>query len=127
MTLIRIKRNHLPRIRKNISNPLLFLSYEDVVELLLKHGARVDVEARMCWPGVHQQNCEERSKHRENNDGRTGGNNGSGAGGGGRGGGRAGAPPGRPMTDSERVYGRSFDKLQCAIYYAIDGDQVSHQ
>ena len=28
--------------------------YEDAVELLLKHGARVDVEARMCWPGPHQ-------------------------------------------------------------------------
>ena len=33
-------------------------SYEDAVELLLKHGARVDVEARMCWPGPHQHNCE---------------------------------------------------------------------
>lgn len=39
--------------------------YEDCVELLLKHGARVDVEARMCWPGPHNQNCEERGKHRE--------------------------------------------------------------
>lgn len=28
--------------------------YEDAVEVLLKHGARVDVEARMCWPGPHQ-------------------------------------------------------------------------
>ena len=69
----------------------------------------------MCWPGVHQQNCEERSKHRDNNGptGATGGRRG---------------PPGRPMganADSgDRGYGRSFDKLQCAIYYAIDGDQV---
>ena len=31
--------------------------------MLLKHGARIDVEARMCWPGPHQQNCEERGKH----------------------------------------------------------------
>lgn len=68
--------------------------YEDVVELLLKHGARVDVEARMCWPGPHQQNCEERGKHSRNRD-----------------------------HDREHHY-RSFDKLQCAIYYAIDGDQV---
>lgn len=65
--------------------------YEDVVELLLKHGARVDVDARMCWPGPHQQNCEGRSKN--------GG-------------------------DRDDFY-RSSDKLQCAIYYAIDGDQVN--
>lgn len=37
--------------------------YEDVVELLLKHGGRIDVEARMCWPGPHNQNCEERFKN----------------------------------------------------------------
>ncbi|KAG8296747.1 hypothetical protein J6590_050766 [Homalodisca vitripennis] len=37
--------------------------HEDCVELLLKHGARVDVEARMCWPGPHNQNCEERGKY----------------------------------------------------------------
>ena len=66
-------------------------SYEDAVELLLKHGARVDVEARMCWPGPHQQNCEERSKYS-----------------------RKGLNNSYP----------SSDKLQCAIYYAIDGDQV---
>ena len=65
--------------------------FEDAVELLLKHGARVDVEARMCWPGPHQQNCEERVKHS-----RKGASN----------------------------FSSSSDKLQCAIYYAIDGDQV---
>ncbi len=63
------------------------------MELLLKHGARVDVEARMCWPGPHQANCEERAKNSTIRD-----------------------------TDS---YYRSSDKLQCAIFYAIDGDQVS--
>ncbi|XP_040583761.1 uncharacterized protein [Lepeophtheirus salmonis] len=66
--------------------------YEDAVELLLKHGARVDVEARMCWPGHHQQNCEERGKH-------------------------------STRAKDDHFY-RSSDKLQCAIYYAIDGDQV---
>ena len=71
----------------------LLFSYEDVVELLLKHGARVDVEARMCWPGPHQQNCEERCRHS------------------------------RPRNEIMNNC-RSFDKLQCAIYYAIDGDQV---
>lgn len=44
---------------------ILFSSnrYEDIVELLLKHGGRIDVEARMCWPGPHNQNCEERFKN----------------------------------------------------------------
>ncbi|XP_039294369.1 ankyrin-1 [Nilaparvata lugens] len=65
--------------------------YPDCVELLLKHGARVDVEARMCWPGPHNQNCEERGKHYVHDD---------------------------MMAD------RSSDKLQSAICYAIDGDQV---
>lgn len=37
--------------------------FEDVVELLLKHGARIDMEARMCWPGPHNQNCEQRGIH----------------------------------------------------------------
>ncbi len=66
-----------------------------MVELLLKHGARVDVEARMCWPGPHQQNCEERGKNAKRRD-----------------------------DGSGRIFYRSSDKLQCAIYYAIDGDQV---
>lgn len=39
------------------------IRYEDIVELLLKHGGRIDVEARMCWPGPHNQNCEERFKN----------------------------------------------------------------
>ena len=37
--------------------------FHDIVDLLLKHGARVDVEGRMCWPGQHNLNCEERSKN----------------------------------------------------------------
>lgn len=41
------------------------LRYEDCVEILLKHGARVDVEARMCWPGSHNPTCEERGKFSE--------------------------------------------------------------
>ena len=76
---------------KSIKCIFLFFSFEDAVELLLKHGARVDVEARMCWPGTHQQNCEERVKH---------------------------------SRKGSSIYSSSSDKLQCAIYYAIDGDQV---
>ena len=45
----------------------------------------------MCWPGTHQQNCEERVKH---------------------------------SRKGSSIYSSSSDKLQCAIYYAIDGDQV---
>jgi hypothetical protein len=37
--------------------------YDDCVEILLKYGAKIDVEARMCWPGPHNQNCEERGKY----------------------------------------------------------------
>lgn len=91
--LNRWPRNHPTDIEpRRLEDELLSCSYEDVVELLLKHGARVDVEARMCWPGPHQLNCEERGKHSKNRD------------------------------DSD--FFRSSDKLQCAIYYAIDGDQV---
>ncbi|XP_014288730.1 ankyrin-1 [Halyomorpha halys] len=64
--------------------------YEDCVELLLKHGARIDVEARMCWPGPHNQACEERGKF---------------------------------CVPDDRA-DRTSEKLQSAICYAIDGDQV---
>uniref|UniRef100_A0A2P2I3J9 Serine/threonine-protein phosphatase 6 regulatory ankyrin repeat subunit C-like n=1 Tax=Hirondellea gigas TaxID=1518452 RepID=A0A2P2I3J9_9CRUS len=37
--------------------------FEDSVGILLKAGARTDVEARMCWPGPHDQNCEQRAKY----------------------------------------------------------------
>lgn len=47
----------------NIGFVFLVFSYEEIVELLLKHGGRIDVEARMCWPGPHNQNCEERFKN----------------------------------------------------------------
>ncbi|KAL7637636.1 UNVERIFIED_CONTAM: hypothetical protein RMT77_012365 [Armadillidium vulgare] len=36
--------------------------FEDCVELLLKYGAKIDVEARMCWPAPHSSNCEQCSK-----------------------------------------------------------------
>ncbi|XP_037082556.1 LOW QUALITY PROTEIN: ankyrin-3-like [Pollicipes pollicipes] len=67
--------------------------YEDCVEMLLKHGARIDVEARMCWPGPHNQNCEQRGKYSS-------------------------------PFESGSADQRSSDRLQSAVYYAIDGDQV---
>lgn len=45
---------------------IIFLfRHDECVDLLLKHGARADVEARMCWPGPHSNNCEERGKYCE--------------------------------------------------------------
>lgn len=65
--------------------------YEECVELLLKHGARIDTEARMCFPGAHSLNCEERGKH------------------------KLAANMCEPTTT----------KLQNALAYAIDGDQIN--
>ncbi|XP_032595987.1 ankyrin-3 [Drosophila grimshawi] len=36
--------------------------YEECVELLLRHGARIDADTRMCFPGSHSHNCEESGK-----------------------------------------------------------------
>ncbi|CAG0890716.1 unnamed protein product, partial [Cyprideis torosa] len=66
--------------------------YDDIVEYLIKHGARVDVEARMCWPGPHGQNCEQRGRNF--------------------------------LSDDNSEIQRGSDKLQSAICYAFDGDQV---
>lgn len=68
--------------------------HDDCVELLLKHGARTDVEARMCWPGPHSNNCEERGKY-------------------------------SIQQDENMIERQPASKLQCAIYYALDGDQVN--
>ncbi|KAF2893525.1 hypothetical protein ILUMI_12636 [Ignelater luminosus] len=70
--------------------------YDECVELLLKHGAKVDVEARMCWPGPHSSNCEDRGKYLN-------------------------------INQDDNCMERDRDrppKLQSAIYYALDGDQV---
>ncbi|XP_017060117.1 LOW QUALITY PROTEIN: ankyrin-1 [Drosophila ficusphila] len=42
--------------------------YEECVELLLRHGARIDVDTRMCFPGAHTRNCEESGKWHNNVD-----------------------------------------------------------
>lgn len=62
---------------------------EECVELLLKYGARIDTEARMCFPGAHSPNCEMRGKYKTAN----------------------GCEP-------------TTTKLQNALAYAIDGDQI---
>lgn len=65
----------------------------ECAELLLKHGARLDTEARMCFPGLHSHNCEEMGKYK-----------------------------GEP--DSV-VCERPTTKLQNAVSYSIDGDQIN--
>lgn len=42
--------------------------HEECVELLLRHGARLDTEARMCFPGPHSHNCEEMGKYKGDPD-----------------------------------------------------------
>lgn len=70
--------------------------YEECVELLLKHGARIDTDTRMCFPGVHWPNCEESGKYHGRYD-----DVGVGAG------------------------AQYQTKFQNAICYAIDGDQIN--
>lgn len=71
--------------------------YEECVELLLKYGGRIDTEARMCFAGAHCSNCEESVKYRCN----------------------SGALP--PDTIGQEPHNT---KLQNAVCYAIDGDQI---
>lgn len=61
------------------------------MELLLKHGARIDTEARMCFSGQHSHNCEESGKYKSASE----------------------VPP------------TTSTKLQNALCYAIDGDQIN--
>lgn len=42
---------------------IIFFRNEECVELFLKYGARIDTEARMCFPGSHSNNCEESGKY----------------------------------------------------------------
>lgn len=72
--------------------------HDECVDLLLKHGAKVDVEARMCWPGPHSNNCEERGKYTV-------------------------VPSDENCIERDRD--RAPTKLQSAMYYALDGDQVN--
>lgn len=71
--------------------------HHECVDLLLKHGAKVDVEARMCWPGPHSSNCEERGKYPSMH---------------------------QDETCMERDRDKP-SKLQSSMYYALDGDQVN--
>ncbi|CAH1108838.1 unnamed protein product [Psylliodes chrysocephalus] len=75
--------------------------HDECVELLLKHGAKSDVEARMCWPGPHNSNCEERGKY------------------------SSAAQHEETCIERESRERVPSTKLQSAIYYALDGDQVN--
>ncbi|XP_022902693.1 ankyrin-3 [Onthophagus taurus] len=72
--------------------------HDECVDLLLKHGAKIDVEARMCWPGPHSNNCEERGKYLSIQ---------------------------QDESCMEREREKPQNKLQSAMYYALDGDQVN--
>ncbi|XP_055619491.1 ankyrin-3 isoform X2 [Toxorhynchites rutilus septentrionalis] len=91
-------QRHRPDVnRSSCSLPLhiaCLKGYEECVELLLKHGARIDTEARMCFPGVHSHNCEESGKYKN-------------------------------QGDDVGVCERPNTKLQNAVCYAIDGDQIN--
>ncbi|KAK9890546.1 hypothetical protein WA026_010622 [Henosepilachna vigintioctopunctata] len=75
--------------------------HDACVELLLKHGAKIDVEARMCWPGPHSANCEDRGKSTTSTF------------------------PEEACIDRYSRDRTQISKLQSAIYYALDGDQVN--
>ncbi|XP_055378624.1 ankyrin-3 isoform X2 [Condylostylus longicornis] len=75
--------------------------YEECVELLLKHGARIDTEARMCYPGPHCHSCEESGKYRGNQEDVAG------------------------VAATSSCNERNYTKLQNAVCYAIDGDQIN--
>jgi hypothetical protein len=91
-------RHHTDLNRFPCSLPLhiaCLKGHEECVELLLKHNARLDTEARMCFPGTHGSNCEERGKYKDDSD------------------------------NCNVVCDRPYTKLQNCIGYAIDGDQVA--
>lgn len=114
MELVRwlLTRHRLDVNRSPCSLPLhiaCLKGYEDCVELLLKHGARIDTEARMCFPGPHTNNCEESGKYsggQEDSVGICGGSSGVCGG------------------VNER-HSNNSTKLQNAVCYAIDGDHVN--
>ncbi|XP_021964481.1 ankyrin-3 [Folsomia candida] len=91
-----LSRSNVDVNRGSCSLPLhiaCYKGYKELVEMMVhKYRARVDLEFRMCWPGPHHINCEQRSHNCITLDHHL------------------------PRLD------RSSDKLQNAIYYAIDGD-----
>ncbi|XP_050497650.1 ankyrin-2 [Diabrotica virgifera virgifera] len=75
--------------------------HDECVELLLKHGAKSDVEVRMCWPGPHSSNCEERGKY------------------------STAVQHEETCIERDTRERAPNNKLQSALYYALDGDQVN--
>lgn len=88
---------HRPDVNRSLCSLPLHIAclkgYEECVDLLLKYGARIDTEARMCFSGVHSPNCEESGKYR--------------------------------ISHESQALCLYTNKLQNAICYAIDGDQIS--
>lgn len=100
-----LMQRHRPDVNRSPCSLPLHIAclkgHEEIVELLLKHGARMDTEARMCFPGPHCANCELSGKYRRNDESNAVG----------------------PVCESTQIERRNT-KLQNAILYAIDGDQI---
>lgn len=96
-----ILQRHRPDVNRSPCSLPLHIAclkgYEECVELLLKHGGRIDTEARMCFPGSHCLNCEESNKYRSTTFG------------------------GVAVCVSVEPHNT---KMQNAVCYAIDGDQI---
>lgn len=99
-----LQRHRLDVNRSPCSLPLhiaCLKGHEECVELLLKHGARIDTEARMCFPGKHSHNCEESGKY-----------------------GNRATYDDNGVRVGEASNERQNSKMQNAICYAIDGDHI---
>lgn len=91
---------HRPDVNRSLCSLPLHIAclkgYEECVDLLLKYGARIDTEARMCFSGVHSPNCEESGKYRISHE-----------------------------SQAQALCSYTTNKLQNAIFYAVDGDQIN--
>lgn len=93
-------QRHRPDVNRHPCSLPLHLSclkgHQVCVELLLKYGARIECDSRMCYPGSHSTNCELFQCNQSINH-----------------------------YEDVEYRERNFDnsKLQNAICYAIDGDQ----
>lgn len=78
---------------------------QEIAELLVRYGARTDIEVRMCYPGCHSNNCELRrpgmvsSSHGQHH-------------------------PILQQTSNSITFQSIPDRSQDALFYAIDGDRA---
>ena len=79
---------------------------QEIAELLIRYGARTDIEVRMCYPGTHSNNCELRRPGSSSHPGH----------------------PHHPLlqfaSNSTKIHQNIPDRSQDALFYAIDGDRA---